>query len=101
MVIETSEEYQQLVERTGVALAKFRERAESLQDQLGTVSAATKVQVKAMVARLEKKYERGTARLSSLEDAGLDHAEELERLHQETVNSLSDMTRTIDRRILS
>ncbi|MFQ5679987.1 MAG: hypothetical protein ACE5HP_11085 [Gemmatimonadota bacterium] len=96
-MIDTSEDFEQLMERTEATLEKFRERADSLQEELGAVSAATKVQVKAMIARLERKYERGKARLSTLQQGGEEHADELNRFHHEVINSLSDMKRTIDR----
>lgn len=100
MAIETTEEYQQLVERTEATLEKFRERAESLKEELAHASASTKVQLKAMIDRLEKKYEAGRTRLAALRRGGSDNSEELGRLHQQIVASLSDMKRTIDRRIL-
>lgn len=99
MAIETTEEYEQLVERTQATLEKFRERAEELKEELSDARAATKVQIKAMIQRLEKKYEEGKEELSSLRRGGSDNAEQIGRLHQKIVGSLSDMKRTIDRRI--
>lgn len=100
MAIDTTEEYEQLVERTEATLEKFRERAEELKEELSSARAATKVQIKAMIQRLEKKYEDGTEELISLRRGGSDNAEQIVRLHQKIVASLSDMKRTIDRRIL-
>ena len=99
MTTETAEEYQQLVERTEATLEKFKERADSLRDELSDARAATKVQMKAMIARLEQKYEDGQEKLSSLRRNGADAVDELGRLHHKIVSDLSDMKRTIERRI--
>lgn len=98
MATETTEEYQQLVERTEATIEKFKERAESLKDELGDARAATKVQLKAMIERLQRKHERAQEKLTSLRRSG--DVDGISRLHQEMVASLSDMKRTIDRRIL-
>lgn len=100
MATETTEEFQQLVERTEATLEKFREKAETLRGELGDARAATKVQIKAMVARLEQKHEEASQRLDELRKNGSSNSEEVGRLHQQIVNDLSDMNKTIDRRIL-
>lgn len=99
MAIDTTEEYEQLVERTEATLEKFQERASELKDELSDARAATKVQIKAMIQRLEQKYEEGKEELTSLRRGGSTNAEQIGRLHQQIVSNLSDMKRTIDRRI--
>lgn len=94
--MEITEEYQQLVERTQATVEKFKERAEELKGELGDARAVKKVQLKAMIARLEKKYDGAKQRLSELSEDSID---ELGELHQKVVSDLSDMKRTIDRRI--
>ncbi len=98
MTTETSEEHKHLVERTEATLEKFQEKAEGLRGELPEARAATKVQLKAMIARLEKKYDMGKQRLSELGPDG--DTEEIGRLHQKIVADLHDMVRTIERRIL-
>lgn len=100
MTTETKEEYQTLVERTEATLEKYRERAEELRGVLGDARAATKVQIKAMISRLEKKHESASDRLSRLRRGGTTNTEEIGQLHQQIVSELTDMKRTIDRRIM-
>lgn len=100
MTTETTEEFQQMVERTEATLEKFKERAEVLRGELSDARAATKVQIKAMIARLERKHEKGTAELADLRRNGAGSSEEIGKLHQRIVSDLTDMNRTIDRRIL-
>lgn len=99
MATDTTEEYQQIVERTEATLEKFREKAESLRGELSDARAATKVQIKAMIARLEQKHEEASERLSELRRNGAANSEKITRLHQRIVSDLSDMNKTIDRRI--
>ncbi len=100
MTTDMQEEYQSLVERTEATLDKFKERAEQLRAELGDARAATKVQMKAMIARLEKKHEGARTEFDRLKRNGGAQVEELGKLHQRIVSDLSDMKRTIDRRIL-
>ena len=97
MTTETSEEHDQLVARTEATLEKFREDADDLKESLAVAKAATKVQLKAMIHRLEKKYDGGKVRLSELKNEG--STEEISEMHQKIVSDLSDMRRTISRRI--
>ena len=99
MTTDMQEQHQSLVERTEATLEKFKERAEELKGELGDARAATKVQLKAMIARLEKKYEGAKGEFDRLKRNGSE-VEELGKLHQRIVSDLSDMKRTIDRRIL-
>ena len=100
MTTDTKEEYQALVERTESTLEKYQERAAELRGALSDARAATKVQMKAMIARLEKKHDAAVEKFQSLRRGGSDNVEEIGRLHQEIVSDLTDMKRTIDRRIL-
>ena len=97
MTIETSEDFANLVDRTEAAVEKFRERADGLRDEIGEAKAAAKVRYKAMIARLDNKYEGATQRLSELKDGGT--IEQLDELHEKIVAELSDMKRTIERRL--
>ncbi|MGH7540280.1 MAG: hypothetical protein ACRELC_04715, partial [Gemmatimonadota bacterium] len=95
--MEITEEYQQLVERTQATVEKFKERADELRGELGEARAQKKVQIKAMIDRLERKYDGAKARLAQL--SGEDSIEALGELHQKVVSDLSDMKRTMERRI--
>jgi phage shock protein A len=94
----TSAQIDQLIERTEANLAKFKDRAEQLRGEIGDARAATKVQIKAMVDRLEAKYEESEKQLQSLKKAG-GPREEIEALHSAIVDDLQSMARTIKRRI--
>lgn len=98
MTTEATEEHDQLVARTEATLEKFKEDADNLKNELGVAKAATKVQLKAMIHRLEKKYDGAKVRLSELKQEG--STEAIGELHQQIVNDLSDMRRTMSRRIL-
>lgn len=95
--MEITEDYQQLIERTQATVEKFRERADELRQELTEARAQRKVQIKAMIDRLERKYDRAKERLAELRKE--DSIEALGELHQKIVSDLSDMKRTIDRRI--
>jgi preprotein translocase subunit SecA len=89
-----------LTERTEASLKKFKERADQLREDLGDARAATKVQMKAMIQRLDAKYEEAEKeldRLKSSQAAG--KKEDIRKLHDEIVDDLQSMVKTIRRRI--
>lgn len=88
---------EELQERTEASLRKFKERADQLREDLSDARAATKVQMKAMIERLDRKYERAEQRFKELKGSGSD--EELQKLHDEIVEDLQSMVKTIRRRI--
>jgi len=94
----TSSQIDQLIERTEASLAKFKDRAEQLRSEIGDARAATKVQMKAMVERLEKKYRACEKKLEELKSSG-GPREDIEELHSQIVSDLQSMARTIKRRI--
>lgn len=96
MTTDLTEDYQHLVERTEATVEKFREHAEELKEMLGEARAGRKVQILAMIDRLEKKYDGAKERLAALPQ---DSLEEIGQLHQKIVSELSDMKRTIEHRI--
>jgi hypothetical protein len=96
MTTDLTEDYQHLVERTEATVEKFRERAEELKEMLGEARAGRKVQILAMIDRLEKKYDGAKESLAALTP---DSLEEIGQLHQKIVSELSDMKRTIEHRI--
>lgn len=87
-----------LIERTEASLEKYKQRADELREELSSARAATKVQIKAMVQRLEEKYDDASSKLKELRDSS-DGKDDLEKLHREVTSDLSDMVRTIKRRI--
>ncbi len=95
MMEESSADVDSLLERAEAALEKFRERADGLRDDLADAKAATKVRMKAMIARLDAKYDGAKSRLSELKQNGA--AEEIEEFHQKVVSELADMKKTINR----
>lgn len=86
------------LERTETSLEKYKERSAQLQSELGDARAATKVQIKAMIQRLDQKYEDYEARFSSLRRSSPDR-NEIRALHDEIVSDLQTMVKTINRRI--
>ncbi|MFQ5690009.1 MAG: hypothetical protein ACE5HQ_07045 [Gemmatimonadota bacterium] len=100
MATGSAEEYRQLVERTRAVLEHFRERANQVRGDLASARADRKVQIKAMVARLERRYEQGLARLAELSGGESGDLDEMVRFHQQVVTELADMQRTIERRAL-
>lgn len=92
-------QFEDLAKETEETLEKFKKRAASLQEEVDDARAATRVQMKAMVERLEKKYDEGSARLAELRQNGSEGLEELRRFNRKLVNDLQDMGRTIRRRI--
>lgn len=97
MTTDTSDDFKNLVDRTEAALEKYKERAEGLKEEVGDARAAAKVRLKAMIARLEKKYDGAQKKLADLKNGG--SFEELSDLHEKIVSELADMKRTIKRRI--
>ncbi len=94
----TSSQTDQLIERTEASLAKFKDRADQLRSEIGDARAATKVRIKAMVDRLEAKYQEYEKKLETAKKGG-GPREEIEALHTEIVDDLQSMARTINRRI--
>jgi predicted nuclease with TOPRIM domain len=92
-------QFKSLLEDTEETLERFKKRAVALREEHDDRRAATKVQIKAMVQRLENKYEEGQKRLEELRDEGSDSVDELRRFNRGLVSDLQDMARTIRRRI--
>lgn len=92
-------QFESLAKETEETLERFKKRAAALREEHDQRRAATKVQIKAMVQRLEKKYDEGQERLEELRNEGSDALEELRRFNRGLVNDLQDMARTIRRRI--
>lgn len=88
-----------LKDRTEASVAKLKERAEELRDELGDARAATKVQIKAMVERLENKYEVAKERLDALNRSRSETEQDWRDLHEDVVSDLQSMGKTIRRRI--
>lgn len=88
-----------LLEKTEASLKKFKEREEQLRAEIDDARAATTVQLKAMVERLEMKYERAQERLDELKGSSSATLEEVKRLHDGVVSDLQSMVKTIKRRI--
>lgn len=96
----STEDFDQLVERTRATVEKYSEKAEELREELRQARAGRKVQIMAMIDRLERKYDGATEKLSEFsETAGEDTAQALGDFHQKVVSEFSDMKRTIERRI--
>lgn len=89
----------ELKERTEASLAKFKERAEALREDLSDARAATKVQMKAMIQRLDEKYERASQRFDDLKSSSATTRADYQELHDEIVDDLQSMVKTIRRRI--
>jgi len=89
-----------LTERTEASLRKFKERADQLREDLGDARAATKVQMKAMIQRLDAKYEQAEKRLDKLKSSqAAGKKEDIRKLHDDIVDDLQSMVKTIRRRI--
>jgi hypothetical protein len=98
--MEISDNYEQLVERTQATVEKYRERAEELREELRAARAGRKVQIMAMIDRLERKYDGAKEKLEEFAGSTADGTSEaLGDFHQKVVSELSDMKRTIDQRI--
>jgi len=98
--MDISEDFDQLVERTQATVEKYRERAEELREELRQARAGRKVQIMAMIDRLERKYTNSKEKLEEFTDSKAeDSAQALGDFHQKVVSELSDMKRTIDQRI--
>ncbi|WP_419165019.1 hypothetical protein [Candidatus Palauibacter sp.] len=98
--MELSENYEQLLQRTNATVEKYREGAEELRTKLREARAGRKVQIMAMIDRLERKYDGAKTRLDELSDSENEGSSRaLGALHQKVVSELSDMKRTIQTRI--
>jgi len=98
--MDISEDFDQLVERTQATVEKYRERADELREELRQARAGRKVQIMAMIDRLERKYDGAKEKLEEFsEDHAEDAAQALGAFHQKVVSELSDMKRTIEQRI--
>jgi len=98
--MDISEDFDQLVERTQATVEKYRERAEELREELRQARAGRKVQIMAMIDRLERKYTSSKEKLEEFTDSKAeDSTQALGDFHQRVVSELSDMKRTIDQRI--
>lgn len=92
-------EIDELKERTEASLAKFKERADALREDVSDARAATKVQMKAMIQRLDEKYERASERFGDLKSSTATTRADYQELHDEIVQDLQSMVKTIRRRI--
>lgn len=98
--MEFSDNYEQLLQRTTATVEKYREGADELRVKLREARAGRKVQIMAMIDRLERKYDGAKTRLDELSDGeGEGSSRALGQLHQKVVSELSDMRRTIQTRI--
>ena len=97
--MEFSENYEQLLQRTTATLEKYREGAEELRVKLREARAGRKVQIMAMIDRLERKDDGEKTRLEELADSEEGNSRALSSLHQKVVSELADMKRTIKTRI--
>ena len=96
----TIESYEQMLERTTATLEKYREGADELKVELRQARAGRKVQIMAMIDRLEKKYDGNKVKLKALTDFDEEApSKELGDLHHKIASQLSDMRRTIEHRI--
>lgn len=89
----------EIKERTEASLKKFKERADNLREEVSDARAATKVQIKAMIERLDEKYERAQSRFEELKSSTTTTKSDYQTLHDEIVDDLQSMVRTIKRRI--
>lgn len=96
----STEDFDQLVARASATVEKYRENAEELRDELRQARAGRKVQIMAMIDRLERKYDGAKIKLEEFsENAADDTAQALGDFHQKVVSELTDMKKTIDQRI--
>lgn len=98
--MDITEDIDQMVERTQATVEKYKERAEELREELRQARAGRKVQIMAMIDRLERKYDGAKEKLAEFSgDTSEEAAQALGALHQKVVSELSDMKRTIEQRI--
>ena len=96
----TIESHGQVLDRTAATLEKYREVADELREELRQARAGRKVQIMAMIDRLERKYDGAKSKWEELADSDEEEpSKELGDFHQKLVSELSDMRRTIERRI--
>lgn len=101
--METSESFEQMMQRTEATVEKYREGAEELREQLKAARAGRKVQIMAMIDRLERKYDGAKVKLGEFAESGKgkeeDEGQALGDFHQKVVSELTDMKKTIATRI--
>lgn len=85
--------------RTEARIEKYRDRANALRDDLSDARAATKVQMKAMIERLEEKIERAEERYDDLKSSSATTASDYQALLDELMDDWQSMIKTIRRRI--
>jgi len=96
-----SESFEQMMERTEATVEKYREGAEELREELKAARAGRKVQIMAMIDRLERKYDGAKVKLGEFAESDKEEEEgqALGDFHQKVVSELTDMKRTIATRI--
>ncbi|MCG8468740.1 MAG: hypothetical protein MJB57_11120 [Gemmatimonadetes bacterium] len=99
--MEISENFDQMLERTQATVEKYREGAEELREELKQARAGRKVQIMAMIDRLERKYDGAKEKLGEFAEGEREEetGQALGDFHQKVVSELSDMKRTIETRI--
>ncbi len=93
--------FDQMMERTEATVEKYSEGAESLREELKAARAGRKVQIMAMIDRLERKYDGAKVRLGEFAESGKgeEAGQALGDFHQKVVSELTDMKKTIETRI--
>lgn len=89
----------EIKDRIEASLTKFKDRADNLREDVSDARAATKVQIKAMIERLDEKYEAAQASFDDLKSSTTTTKSDYQQLHDEIVDDLQSMIRTIKRRI--
>lgn len=89
----------EIKDRIEASLTKFKDRADNLREDVSDARAATKVQIKAMIERLDEKYEAAQASFDDLKASTTTTKSDYQQLHDEIVDDLQSMIRTIKRRI--
>lgn len=89
----------QIKDRTEAHLEKYRERALTLRDDLSDARAATKVQMKAMIERLEEKAEEAESRYKDLKSSSATTRADYQDLLDELTDDWRSMLKTMRRRI--
>ena len=89
----------EIKERTEAHLKKYRERATVLRDDLSDARAATKVQMKAMIERLEEKAEEAESRFDDLKSSSATTRSDYQELLDHLTDDWQSMLKTIRRRI--
>lgn len=89
----------QIKDRTEAHMKKYRERATQLRDDLSDARAATKVQMKAMIERLEEKVEKAESRYDDLKSSSATTRSDYQDLLDDLMDDWQSMLKTIRRRI--